>query len=138
MDRPGDAARALRALAEDLGYPVRPGAGEEALAALRRRAVAELGGPLPEEHLAVLRDADGHVINGLHVHGTADLVDVTLAWRGAPGLDEHAVLADGNQDVYVVHLPTGRFELRDRVPGEVLSRPTDHAALIAEAVRAHS
>ena len=47
------------------------------------------------------------------------------------------VFGEGNMDVYVRHLPTGAYHVRDRVPDNLIEARPSFDQLLAAALRAH-
>ena len=89
MTGPGVVARRWREFADELGYPVQPGASAAAVAVLVAESHALLGGAPPPEFLDLLRDQEGGEVNGLRFHATRDLVQVNVDMREGGGLDDH-------------------------------------------------
>ena len=137
MTGPGVVARRWRAFADELGYPVQPGASAAAVAVLVAESHALLGGAPPAEFLDLLRDQDGGDVNGLRFHATRDLVQVNLDMREGGGLDDHVVLAGGGIWLCALHLPSGAFHELDPVPVQVVEVYPSFAALLAAAIDAH-
>lgn len=112
-------------------------ASEATISYLLERAGRELGAEVPPEFLALVRDRDGLEWNGLVVHGSDRLVEANLEWRDDDRFDELLVLAEGNLDLYVVHIPTGEHRVMDRVPGNLIARCDSFESLLETALEAH-
>lgn len=126
-------------------------AADAEIADMIARARAELGAEPPSAYADFLRRMNGLNDNGLFVYGTrtlpiagdADstiqgLVEANRDWREGGGLDRALVLGEGNQDLYVLDLDSGEYQVRDRVPGDVIERHASFDALLAAALSAHA
>jgi hypothetical protein len=147
---PGVVARRWRAFADELGYPVQPGASAAAVAVLVAESHALLGGAPPPEFLDLLRDQDGGDVNGLRFYATRDtplaggcgavlpgLVQVNLDMREGGGLDGYVVLADGSIGLRALHLASRAFHELDPITVEVVGVYPSFAALLTAAIDAH-
>ena len=132
------------------GEQRQPPCPDERLADLRRRAHDELGAEIPDEYLAFLRMQDGLNHNGLFIYasetarvvGTAGatiegFVDANQGWRADEHFTHYLIFGEGNQDLYVRHLPTGAYQVIDRVPGNLVATHPTFEQLLTAALAAH-
>jgi hypothetical protein len=132
------------------GEPRQPPCTDDRLEQLRQRMREELGAELPDEYAAFLRDQDGMNHNGLFIYasGTAPvvgardatiqgIVEANLGWRDVEQMVSYLVFGEGNMDVYVLHVPTGAYQVIDRVPGNLIETHPSFDQLLAAALRAH-
>ena len=127
-----------------------PACTDDQVEQLRRRVREQLGAELPDAYAAFLRGRNGLNHNGLFIYasetapvvGARDatiqgLVEANLVWRDDEDFLDCLVFGDGNMDVYVRHLPTGEYQVRDRVPGNLVERFASFDELLAAAIKAH-
>jgi hypothetical protein len=65
------------------------------------------------------------------------IVEANLGWRDYEPHAAYLIFGEGNMDLYVRHLPTGRFQVVDRVPGNLIETHPSFDQLLAAALRAH-
>lgn len=117
---------------------------------LRRRVRENLDAELPTEYAEFLRAQDGLNWNGLFVYasetsrvvGTNDaqiqgFVEANLNFRDDDFFRDYLVFGDGNMDLYVQHLPSGEYQVIDRVPGNLIESHPSFDSLLAAAIKAH-
>ena len=132
------------------GEQRQPPCPDEGLVDLRRRAHDELGTEIPDEYLAFLRMQDGLNHNGLFIYasetapvvGTAGatiegIVEANQGWRVDEHFARYLIFGEGNLDLYVRHLPTGAYQVVDRVPGNLIATHPTFEQLITAALEAH-
>lgn len=123
---------------------------DDQLEQLRQRVREQLGAELPDEYAAFLRTQDGLNHNGLFIYasetapvvGARDatiqgIVEANLVWRDVEQMVTYLVFGEGNMDLYVRHLPTGAYQVIDRVPGNLVETYGSFEQLLAAALRAH-
>jgi hypothetical protein len=142
--------REFEAVQARYGEQRQPPCTDDRLEQLRRRMCDDIGAELPDEYAAFLRTQDGLNHNGLCIYAseTAPVVGATnatiegvveanLAWRDDEHLAAYLVFGEGNMDLYVRHLPTGAYQVIDRVPGYFIEAHASFSQLLAAALRAH-
>jgi len=140
----------LRLAQATYGEQSQPPCPDERLARLRRRVRDELGADLPDEYAAFLREQDGLNHNGLFVYASEPtpivgatgatiqgMVEANLIWRDDEHMIPYLVFGDGNLDLYALHVPTGEYQVVDRVPGNLIATYPSFEHLIAAALDAH-
>jgi hypothetical protein len=132
------------------GEQRQPPCTDDQLVRLRQRVREELGAELPDEYAAFLRGQDGLNHNGLFIYasetapvvGARDatiqgIVEANLGWRDVEQMVTYLVFGEGNMDLYVRHLPTGAYQVIDRVPGNLIETHPSFDQLLAAALRSH-
>lgn len=106
MNALADSLETLRRLGSDptSGVHLKPPASDEAIRRMQEEADSDLGEPIPDDYLALLRVTNGVQINGAYFRSAEDMVPLNLDWDRP----EIIVLgSSGNVETYV-------FDRRDR------------------------
>jgi hypothetical protein len=140
----------VRAAQASYGAQSQPPCPGDRLEQLRRRVRDELGAGLPEAYIDFLKAQDGLNHNGLFIYASErapivgatnatiqGIVDANLGWRDVEAMRQYLVFGEGNMDLYVRHLPTGAYQIVDRVPGNLINTFGSFEELIAAALTAH-
>lgn len=123
------------------GRKLAPPATEEELAALQTAATEQLGYTLPATYRELLTHCNGLDHNGTVIYATSDvlrtkpsgrvtydrmgLVEANLLWRDYEPHKEFVFLAETGDVLYRHNLVSGKFEVVDRVAGDMDDPATD-------------
>ncbi|WP_266160884.1 YrhA family protein [Dyella silvatica] len=124
-----DLLKQLEAEQRKYGDALPPAATEIQIAELQQAAQREFALDLPQGYLAFLRLSNGLEWDGVCIFSSSkttyaghpertffDLVEHNIYFRDPLDMRDYLLLGSDDMDVYVYHLPTGMFEVRDRVP----------------------
>ncbi|WP_156175907.1 YrhA family protein [Hymenobacter terrenus] len=125
----------IRAVKEERGRPLAPPATVEELRMLQEEAAQKLDYVLPAIYLELLSYTNGIAHNGMQLYAThaltrttpdgqttydrRGLVETNLLWRDTPPNQEFVFLAESGDVLYGQHIPTGQFQVVDRITNEM-------------------
>jgi hypothetical protein len=130
-----DLLKQVEAEQRKFGYAPQSGATQQQLVDLGHSVQLEFGENVPPGYLEFLRIVNGFEWDGAVIYpsqttkyaGHPDrifygFVDQNIAFREPLDMRDYLLLGEDNMDIYVYQISTGKFEVRDRVPFDNLSR----------------
>src|SRR5262245_474793 len=115
------------------GSELQPPATEEQIRRLEERAARDLKVELPDEYLNFLRRTNGFDWNGVVVFASESVpitahpdrsipagVEMNLGYRDDSRFSDLVVLGSNGMDLYTYRISTGKYEIYDEVPHELI------------------
>jgi hypothetical protein len=115
------------------GSELQPPANEEQIKTLEERAARELKVELPDEYLDFLRRTNGLDWNGVVVFASESVPivshldrsipgvrEMNLGYRDDPRFSDLIVFGSNGMDLYTFRISTGKYEIYDEVPHELI------------------
>jgi hypothetical protein len=108
------------------GFLFNEGATEKEIELFCNRSKLELGHVPPDEYLDILTQFNGVVVEGVFLYSTEpiklvgsdgyslDFIEMNLLSREVSGMEDFLFLGDSDQDVYVLSIIEGKYQVRDK------------------------